>query len=297
MDLPIKPSWLRIKVASVDDASDTMKKIKHRTLCTVCVEAHCPNQMACFEKGTATFMLLGPACTRRCRFCAVEKSTPTPPNPNEPDAIAEAVFELGLQYCVLTMVTRDDLPDGGAGHIRTTVETIRNRCADIRIELLISDLGGNWSALENILQTMPQVLNHNIETVKRLYPIIRPQAHYTRSLALLEKAAQKNMASAIKSGMMLGLGETRKEVLLTMDDLRKAGCQMLTLGQYLAPTKSHHPLFRYVHPDEFEDYRIEAFKRGFKGVASAPLVRSSYQAAELYSQRVAWQKNNRISIS
>ena len=232
-------------------------------------------------------MLLGPSCTRRCTFCAVDKRCVAPPDPREPDLIANATDKMGTQYCVLTMVTRDDLSDGGAFHIRNTVAAIRKRRPKIRMELLISDLAGNWDALKTILQTNPQVLNHNMETVKRLYPLVRPQAIYLRSLSLLENVSRIAPATVTKSGLMLGLGETRQEVLVTMDNLRAAGCQILTLGQYLAPSDRHQPVVRYVHPDEFEDYGLEALKRGFMGVASAPLVRSSYQAERLYDQTIA----------
>jgi lipoic acid synthetase len=280
-----KPKWLRIKMPPGVSVSQPIDKVKN-TLCTVCVEAQCPNLMECFSKGTATFMLLGPNCTRRCSFCAVDKESVAPPNPNEPDLIADAISQMDVQYCVLTMVTRDDLSDGGAFHIQKTVSAIRKRLPNIRLELLISDLSGNWDALKSVLQTGPEVLNHNMETINRLYPTVRPQASYARSLELLGKVSQIAPAVVTKSSLMLGLGENPQEVYKTMDDLLKVGCHILTLGQYLAPSKKHQPVVRYVHPDEFEDYRIEALKRGFFGVASAPLVRSSYKAEELYYQAV-----------
>ena len=259
-----------------------MARLKKNALCTVCVEARCPNQLECFNNGTATFMLLGPGCTRSSTFCAVDKRHIAPPNPEEPEAFAEAIEQMELNYCVLTMVTRDDLTDGGAFHIQKVVSAIRKRLPAIRIELLISDLGGDQKALESVVETLPDVLNHNIETVKRLYPSIRPHALYSRSLAVLEKTARLAPHLVTKSGIMLGLGESREEVIETLIDLRKVGCQILTLGQYLAPSKEHHPVIRYVHPDEFEDYRREAYKMGFLGVASGPLVRSSYKAEKLY---------------
>jgi lipoic acid synthetase len=185
-----------------------------------------------------------------------------------------------LNYCVLTMVTRDDLPDGGAQHIGRTVEAIRSLVPEIQLELLISDLGGRWDALDQIIALRPQVLNHNIETVPRLYPKVRPQAVYQRSLDLISRAHEKGLIT--KSGIMLGLGETQREILHVMDDLRAAGCQLLTMGQYLAPSKLHHPVRRYVPPEEFDDFKTEALRRGFKAVASAPLVRSSFRAKELH---------------
>ena len=284
---PAKPDWLRISVPADHAHLSMMDRLKRNALCTVCVEARCPNQLECFKNGTATFMLLGPGCTRRCAFCAVDKQQTAPPNPDEPKVFANAIGQMGLGYCVLTMVTRDDLADGGASHIRKVVAAIRERRPAIRIELLISDLGGDAEAIESVVETAPAVLNHNIETVKRLYPTIRPQARYSRSLSILDKAARHSPAIVTKSGIMLGLGESRDEVMATMIDLRNAGCRILTLGQYLAPSKRHHPVMRYVHPGEFEDYRHEAYRMGFSGVASGPLVRSSYKSEKLYHHAAA----------
>ena len=279
---PAKPEWLRTRVPADNAHVPMMTRLKTKALCTVCVEAQCPNQVECFKNGTATFMLLGPGCTRHCAFCAVDKDPIVPPNPGEPDAIADAIGEMGIRYCVLTMVTRDDLSDGGASHICNAVHAIRKRRPALQIELLISDLAGNEAALNAILETRPDVLNHNIETVKRLYAYIRPQARYARSLTVIEKTARNAPAIVTKSGMMLGLGESRKEVVETMIDLRNAGCQILTLGQYLQPSKGHYPVRRYVHPEEFEAYRREALGLGFCGVSSGPLVRSSFNAEALY---------------
>nr|MBC8177183.1 lipoyl synthase [Candidatus Desulfacyla euxinica] len=226
--------------------------------------------------------LLGPSCTRHCTFCAVDKSPVHPPNPNEPLRTAQAVARMELTFCVLTMVTRDDLLDGGAGHIARTVLSIQRECEGIGVETLISDLGGDWDALLTLLAAGPDVLNHNLETVPRLYPEIRPQASYGRSLELLARASEYVPHMVIKSGLMLGLGETKEELLKAMDDLRDAGCGLLTLGQYLAPSPQHYPVVRYVPPEEFEEYKGEALDRGFVGVVSAPLVRSSYNAEQLY---------------
>jgi lipoic acid synthetase len=277
-----KPSWLRRRIPASGRNATVLAAIKGRGLHTVCEEAHCPNQPECFSRGTATFLLLGPGCTRRCTFCAVDKSRIHPLDPGEPLRTAEAVAQMELKFCVVTMVTRDDLPDGGATHVAQTVEAIRKECPGIGIEVLISDLAGNWEALETVLAARPEVFNHNLETMPRLYPKVRPQADYRRSLELLARASAHVPPMVTKSGLMLGLGEKKEEVHQAMDDLLEAGCQLLTLGQYLAPSDKHHPVFRYVPPEEFADYEAQALARGFSGVASAPLVRSSYQAAKLY---------------
>jgi len=277
-----KPPWLRKKIPAAGHNSEILATITEGALNPVCAEAKCPNQMECFSKGTATFLLLGPNCTRSCRFCAVGKHPVQPPDPEEPLRVARAVARMGVSFCVLTMVTRDDLADGGAEHVARTIAALRRECPGVGVEVLISDLAGNRTALRTVLEARPEVLNHNIETVPRLYPAVRPQADYKRSIDLL--AASKALVPEIltKSGIMLGLGETRSEVLQVMDDLIEAGCQLLTLGQYLAPSERHHPVIRYVTPEEFEDYKIAAEKRGFSGVASSPFVRSSYRAGWLY---------------
>jgi len=277
-----KPAWLRRRLPPPGLSATVMAAIRDRGLHTVCEEAHCPNQPECFSRGTATFLLLGPGCTRRCTFCAVDKSRVHPLDPGEPDRTAQAVAQMDLNFCVLTMVSRDDLLDGGAGHIAGTIEAIRKQCPGVGVELLISDLGGNRDALERVLSTRPEVLNHNIETVPRLYTEVRPQANYQRSLELLARAGTHMPPMVTKSGLILGLGEKKKEVLTVMDDLRESGCHLLTLGQYLAPSEQHYPIDRYVPPKEFTEYEAEALARGFCGVASGPLVRSSYRAMELY---------------
>jgi len=277
-----KPPWLRKKIPPAGHSSEILAAIKEGALHTVCAEALCPNQMECFSKGTATFLMLGPNCTRRCKFCAVGKLPVGPPNPHEPQRIARAVAKMGLNFCVLTMVSRDDIPDGGAEHIAATVRAIRKECPEVGVEVLISDLAGNWQALRTVLDAAPEVLNHNIETVPRLYPDVRPQADYRRSIELLARCKEIAPNILTKSGMMLGLGETQKEVHTAMDDLRNAECSLLTLGQYLAPSEQHYPVVQYVTPKEFEDYKTEAEKRGFLGIASSPFVRSSYRAGWLY---------------
>lgn len=251
-------------------------------LFTVCQEAQCPNQGECYGRGEATLLLLGPACTRRCTFCAVTKVKPAPPDPNEPANAARAAAELGLNYVVLTMVTRDDLPDGGAGQVAATIEALHQALPGVGVEALISDLGGSAQDLQTVLAAGPRVLNHNLETVPRLYRELRPQARYPRSLELLKRAAEAGALT--KSGLMLGLGETRDELLAVFDDLLATGCRMLTLGQYLAPSREHHPVVRYVPPEEFDSLRADALARGFVAVASGPYVRSSYRAGELWRQ-------------
>jgi lipoic acid synthetase len=288
-----KPSWLRIKVPAGSNENRIITKVKARALCTVCVEAQCPNQLECFNRGTATFMLLGPHCTRRCTFCAVGKKDVLPPNPNEPETIADAVAQMGINYCVLTMVTRDDLFDGGSDHIARTVAAIRKQNPKTAVELLISDLAGNTDALNRIIALKPAVINHNIETVERLYPAVRPQADYQRSLALLAHVANVGDPIVTKSGIMVGLGENRDEVLATMDDILASGCQLLTIGQYLAPSNRHYPVQRYVSPTEFDDYQQKALEKGFVGVFSAPLVRSSYRAQTLYRMVVGFKQEEK----
>jgi lipoic acid synthetase len=277
-----KPRWLRRRLPHPGQSSTVMAAIKTRGLHTVCEEAHCPNQLECFGSGIATFLLLGPSCTRRCTFCSVDKSPVRKPDPGEPQRTAEAVAQMGLQFSVVTMVTRDDLPDGGAEHVARTIRAIHETCPGVGVEVLISDLRGNWHALEVVLAARPEVVNHNVETVPRLYPRVRPQADYPRSLELLSRASAFTPPVVTKSGLMLGLGEARKEVLNVMDDLRNVDCHALTLGQYLAPSRQHHPVARYIPPEEFAEYKAQAVARGFWGVASAPLVRSSYRAEEMY---------------
>jgi len=277
-----KPEWMIRKVPDLGKAEAVTDLLSDLSLNTVCQEAHCPNQGECYGKGTATFLLLGPGCSRNCTFCAVEKGRLSPPDMQEPLHIAEAVRRLKLRFCVLTMVTRDDLPDGGAVHVAASISRIRESCPPVGLEVLVSDLGGSDGALRTVLATGPDVLNHNLETVPRLYPVARPMADYDLSLRLLGRAGEYDPRPVTKSGLMLGFGETEDEVLGTMDDLRKVGCDVLTLGQYLAPSKQHHPVVRYVPPDEFDAFAAEAKAKGFKGVAAGPYVRSSFKAERLF---------------
>jgi lipoyl synthase len=278
-----KPEWLKIKYISNRNTGEVDDILKRYGLNTVCDEAMCPNKGECFSRRTATFMILGKNCTRNCTFCGVSKGALEVPDPHGPEKIAMAVKELGLLYIVITSVTRDDLCDGGASVFAGCIEEIRKSDDGIKVEVLIPDFQGDPDALTAVVKARPYILNHNIETVKRLYPEVRPQAVYKRSLELLRRVREMDPEMLTKSGMMLGLGEERNEVLETFADLLSCGVELLTVGQYLAPSGSHHKVVRYVHPDEFEDYRKIALDMGFAYVASAPFVRSSYNAAEAYN--------------
>lgn len=280
-----KPPWLKRKLAPAGRSPEIMSSLERGGLRTVCQEAHCPNRGECFGRGEATFLLLGPACTRRCTFCAVHKQKPSPPEPQEPERVAKAAQEMGLNFVVLTMVSRDDLPDGGAEHVAQTIRAINRALPQVGVEALISDLGGSGKALDRVLAAGPQVLNHNLETVPRLYAALRPQAGYRRSLQVLERAA--GAGALTKSGLMLGLGETHEELTTVMADLRQAGCALLTLGQYLAPSQEHHPVESYVPPERFDELAAQALGMGFKAVASGPYVRSSFQAGRLHQQALS----------
>jgi lipoic acid synthetase len=258
------------------------RTIGTRHLHTVCQEAKCPNQWECFSNRTATFLILGARCTRQCRFCAVEHGPLGPPDPQEPDRLAEAAAEMQLAYVVVTSVTRDDLPDGGAGAFAATIRAIRRRVPAARIEVLIPDFKGRRESLDMVLAARPDVLNHNLETVPRLYATVRPEAGYTRSLDLLRASRRRAPDILTKSGLMLGLGETDAEIRGTLADLVAADCRMLTLGQYLQPTPDHLPVAAYVTPEAFARWREEALAMGFQEAACGPLVRSSYQARELF---------------
>jgi len=247
---------------------------------TVCQEARCPNLWECYARNTATFLILGDRCTRDCRFCAVGHGAPAPPDPGEPDRVARAAAEMGLAYVVLTSVTRDDLADGGAAHFAATIAAVRRRLPRARVEVLIPDFQGNLEALAAVIAAGPDVINHNVETVPRLYPRVRPQADYRRSLQLLARVAASGIPA--KSGLMLGLGEDEGEVCTVLEDLRAAGCRILTLGQYLQPTPAHLPVVSWVTPEGFEAWRRRALALGFDEVAAAPLVRSSYHADECF---------------
>lgn len=277
-----KPPWLRKSLPRAGECQTVRKLIKANRLHTVCEEALCPNIGECFSRGTATFLIMGTVCTRGCRFCAISRGRPDPLDPKEPSRVADAARAMGLDYLVITSVTRDDLPDGGASLFAETITQIREEVPESRVEVLVPDFRGDLQALASVIEVRPDVLNHNIETVPRLYPTARPDASYPRSLALLERAKKGAPKMPVKSGIMLGLGESPKEVEQTMHDLADAGCDILTLGQYLQPSEENLPVKRFVHPDEFDQWRIAALAMGFSGVVSGPLVRSSYHADALY---------------
>ena len=289
-----KPLWLKQRLPVGPEYEKVRLMLRENRLHTVCQEARCPNIWDCFSKMTATFMILGDCCTRDCRFCAVEQGPCEPPDPEEPERVAAAVETMGLDYVVVTSVTRDDLPDGGAGWFARTIREIHKRLPDLPVEILVPDFMGSRGAIRTVLEPNPAVLNHNIETVPRLYGIVRPRADYGRSLELLGCAKGLNADLPIKSGLMLGLGETDGEIRRTLADLLEAGCTLLTLGQYLQPSKDHLPVARYVPPEAFENWRTFALNMGFAGVASGPFVRSSYQAKKLYetSQADAGKKDD-----
>ncbi len=293
------PAWFPRRSWSESELGPVRDMLGGLGLRTVCQSAGCPNQSECFGRGTATFMVLGSVCTRACGFCGVRRGPPSPPDSDEPRRVAEAAARLGLRHVVVTSVTRDDLPDGGSGHFAATIRAIRAAC-EATVEVLTPDFGGSEASLARVLEAGPDVLNHNVETVPRLYPVVRPGASYERSLGLLRRVAEwgrdtrcpsceapggplrQETAGVFsplpKSGLMVGLGESRDEVLAVLRDLRRAGCRAVTIGQYLRPSKWHLPVARFVPPEEFEAYRAEAEAMGFEAVAAGTFVRSSYHA-------------------
>ncbi|MDJ0719986.1 MAG: lipoyl synthase [Desulfobacterales bacterium] len=277
-----KPPWLKRRLPAGPVYGTVCHTIGTRKLHTVCQEAQCPNQWECFSNQTATFLILGARCTRRCRFCAVAHGPQGPPDPDEPVRLAEAAAEMELAYVVVTSVTRDDLPDGGAGAFAATIRAIRQRLPQARIEVLIPDFQGSREALDMVLEARPDVLNHNLETVPRLYATVRPEADYARSLGLLKASHVRAPTIPTKSGLMLGLGESDAEIRQSLADLAAVGCRMVTLGQYLQPSPDHLPVAAFVTPQAFEGWRREALAMGFDQAACGPLVRSSYQARELF---------------
>lgn len=277
-----RPEWLKLSPLDSRILGPMRRLTLDLKLHTVCESAHCPNRAECFSRGTATFMILGDTCTRRCTFCGVRKGRPQDLDPQEPQHIVEAISTLKLSYVVVTSVTRDDLPDGGASHFARTIRAIHDYNRAIAVEVLIPDFGGSRSAVEDVLSAQPAVLNHNLETVPRLYPEVRPQAEYRRSLEVLSRGKLLDDNLLTKSGIMLGLGESQQEVIELMTDLRQAGCDVLTIGQYLPPSLKHHELVRYISPEEFVEYQNIGRDMGFVSVFSGPLVRSSFHAAEAY---------------
>jgi len=279
------PAWLRRPIARPGAYAEVGRLIGELDLHTVCESAKCPNRGECFSAGTATFLIMGGICTRDCRFCAVESRPPTPLDPDEPRRVAEAAKRLGLRHVVVTTVTRDDLADGGAQHFVDVISALRDAVPEASVEVLTSDFGGRMASIDTVMHAAPDVFNHNVETVPRLYPEVRPQADYERSLAVLARAREVRRDVPTKSGIMLGLGEELDEVRAVMEDLRGAGVEMLTLGQYLQPSADHLPVARFVEPAVFGELARDGYRLGFTAVASAPFVRSSYHAGELASER------------
>ena len=274
------PPWLKVKAPKRPRLRATQTVVERHGLHTVCESARCPNIGECFAKSTATFMILGDVCTRDCAFCAVQHAGPEPLDPAEPERVVSACAELGLRHVVITSVTRDDLPDGGAGHFARTIHAVRDRLREASIEALTPDFEGREADIAAVAEAGPDVYNHNVETVPRLYARVRPQAEYARSLRLLEYVSQDCEGLSTKSGIMVGLGESDTEIVDVMRDLRVVGCDAITIGQYLRPSPRHLPVERYVPPEQFSEYSITARELGFRYVASAPFVRSSYNAAE-----------------
>jgi len=280
------PPWFRKRIPEPQVMASMRALLDGLHLNTICESALCPNVGDCFSRKTATFLLLGDTCTRYCTFCAVRKGVPGPVDGEEPEHVAAAVRRLGLKHVVVTSVTRDDLPDGGASHFARMIHQLREEDASLTVEVLVPDFGGDLEALETVMAARPDVFNHNLETVPHLYPEVRPRARYERSLNMLRAASRHGGGVVTKSGVMVGLGETHEELRQVMTDLREARCDLLTIGQYLAPSSNHHPVIRFVPPQEFDEYEYVAREMGFRGVASAPLVRSSFDAARLYRQAV-----------
>src|SRR4030043_623274 len=283
MEVFKKPHWLKKRIPPFQDIQKVKSILEQTDLHTVCEEARCPNLGECFSRGTSTFLILGRVCTRNCGFCAVEHGIPVPPDEAEPQIMAQAVKKMGLQYVVVTSVTRDDLPDGGASLFAKTVQAIRALDPKIKIEVLIPDFQGDSTSLAIVLKEGPDVLNHNIETIARLYPEVRPQANYKRSIDLLRRSKEDYPHIPTKSGFMLGLGETHEEVLELLRNLREVECDFLTIGQYLQPRPDRLPVVRFIPPEEFDEYKRVGHEMGFKAVAAGPFVRSSFHASEMFA--------------
>ncbi len=279
MTVERKPEWLKSRISSAQSVQ-IGNMLRSLGLNSVCEGANCPNMGECFKNKTVTFMILGNVCTRNCAFCAVPKGSPQPVDANEPENVAAAAKKLGLLHTVVTSVTRDDLADGGAEQFAATVRALKGALPNSTIEVLIPDFKGDLNSLKTVIEARPDIINHNIETVPSLYQTVRPMAVYERSLELLQKVKANSTGIYSKTGIMVGLGETKEEVLGVMDDLLAAGCDMLTIGQYLQPSKTHLPIYEYITPAQFDEYREAGMRKGFKFIASGPLVRSSYHAAE-----------------
>jgi lipoyl synthase len=294
-DTPVlkKPDWIRVKAPISRGYEETRRIMRDNGLVTVCEEAGCPNIAECWEKKHATFMIMGDTCTRACSFCNVRTGLPGPLDPAEPEKVAEATAKLGLAHIVVTSVDRDDLADGGAGHFAQTIRAIRARCPQTTIEVLTPDFLRKEGALDLVVEARPDVFNHNLETVPSKYVTVRPGARYFASLRLLQRAKELDPTIFTKSGIMVGLGEERNEVLQVMDDLRAANVDFLTIGQYLQPTRKHHEVMRFVPPEEFEALKTVAYAKGFLMVSSSPLTRSSHHAGEDFAQLKAARESTR----
>ena len=275
-----KPPWIKVRLPNNPVFWSTKSLVSDLKLHTVCEEAQCPNRWECWAQGTATFMIAGDRCTRACGFCAVKTAKPFALEADEPQRVAEATARMGLNHIVITSVARDDVADGGAEHFAQTIAAVRERVSEIVIEVLVPDFNGKNDAIQAVMAAKPQIFNHNLETVERLTPLVRSRAKYARSLEVLKAAKEMMPAAATKSGLMLGLGETEPELFQAMDDLRNHDVTVLTLGQYLRPSEKHLPVVDYIHPDKFAEYQEVAESKGFIHVASGPLVRSSYHAAD-----------------
>jgi len=278
------PPWFEKKPIDPTIISTMRRLLRGLSLHTVCESALCPNIGECFGRNTATFLILGNVCTRNCTFCAIKKGHPFPLDEDEPQHLLEAVERLGLRYVIITSVTRDDLADGGAFHFAKVINLLHKNSDSAKVEVLIPDFLGSVEALKIVVEAHPEVINHNVETVPRLYREVRPKADYSRSVELLFRVKQLDPSVVTKSGLILGFGETQEEVVQVMSDLREANCDLLTFGQYLQPSPRHHPVVRFVPPEEFSQYEQIGKDMGFLGVVSAPLVRSSFRAAELYAK-------------
>ena len=279
-----KPDWIRVKAPNSRAFSETSKILREGRLVTVCEEAGCPNIGECWEKKHATFMIMGDTCTRACAFCNVKTGLPGPLDPGEPDRVADATARLGLSHVVVTSVDRDDLADGGAAHFVSVIAALRERCPQTTVEILTPDFLRKRGAIETVVTAKPDVFNHNLETVPSKYLTVRPGARYFHSLRLLQQVKELDPTLFTKSGIMVGLGEERNEVLQLMDDLRSADVDFLTIGQYLQPTRKHHPVIRFVTPEEFKAYEAVAYAKGFLMVSASPLTRSSHHAGEDFAQ-------------
>ncbi|MGJ5133942.1 MULTISPECIES: lipoyl synthase [unclassified Bradyrhizobium] len=281
---PAKPAWIRVKAPTTRGYADTRNIVRENGLVTVCEEAGCPNIGECWDKKHATFMIMGDTCTRACAFCNVKTGLPEALDAGEPEHVAEATFKLGLAHVVVTSVDRDDLADGGAGHIAATIRAIRAKCPTTTIEVLTPDFLRKDGALEQVVAAKPDVFNHNLETVPSRYLSVRPGARYFHSIRLLQRVKEIDPTIFTKSGIMVGLGEERHEVLQVMDDLRSAEVDFLTIGQYLQPTRKHHAVMRFVTPEEFSGYETVAYTKGFLMVSASPLTRSSHHAGEDFAK-------------